>query len=116
MTKRQEPLRIKRYERIFWTAYSQRERSEVIANVEKIINKYGFITDFKHFSDLSFGLNVETSGKNIEKLYRKLAGFLKMDEYDCQPSDADAEVLILLHINFSRGKGNLKVKIPEVPG
>lgn len=102
--------------RIFWTGYSKKERIAVISEIEKIVNTYGFITDFKQFSDISLSLTIEIEDIKIMELYSALSKNISLDEYKISPLEPNNECVIFLNLTFIKGKGNMKHEIPNVPG
>jgi len=101
---------------IFWTGYSNNDRIIAISEIERIVNNYGCITDFKQFSDISICINIEISESNIDKLYDMLSGYIGLNDFEKLNSASDNECLILLNITFSKGTGNLRIETPAVPG
>ena len=96
-------------ETIFWTGYSNNERTIAITEIEKVINTFGFITDFKLFSDTSISIKIELEELHIYKLYEQLIKNLRMDKFDMISSSSKAERVIFLNITFVKGTGNIKI-------
>ena len=69
-------------ETIFWTGYSNNERAIAIAQIERVINTVGYITDFKLFSDTSISIKIELEEFNINKLYEDLKMNLSLDTFN----------------------------------
>jgi hypothetical protein len=103
-------------ENIFWVGYSNYERSQSIIDIERIINSLGYITDFKHYSDLAISITIEIEEHKIDILYKKLKNSIMMDAFDCLNSIADTERTIFLNVSFLTGHGDLKIEVPAVPG
>lgn len=101
---------------IFWTGYCNNERTAAISELEKIVSQYGFITHFKQFSDIALALSIELTEAHIDPLYEALNTYIQLDEAPKMNSRAEKEHLIFLNITFTKGTGDLKVEVPEVPG
>lgn len=101
---------------IFWTGYCKRDRIAAISEIENCISIYGYITDFKQFSDVSLSICIEVAKSKIDLLYLELSKCIILDDFEWFHSDSEVDCQVFLHISFSQGKGDLKVVIPEVPG
>jgi len=101
---------------IFWTGYCKTERIIAISEIEKTISIYGFITDFKRFSDISLSVTIELEEKKIDTLYDALKKFLVLNEFERLNSDSLSERIVFLNITFIMGTGNLRIEVPAVPG
>jgi len=101
---------------IFWTGYCNNERMIAINEIEKIINNYGYITDFKQFSDISLSIKIELEELNIDKLYSALKHYISINDFEKIKSSSNRERLIFLNVNFVKGKGDLRIEVPANPG
>jgi hypothetical protein len=101
---------------IFWTAYCNKERINAINDIEKIISNYGYIIDFKEFSDISLSLTLEVKELNIDKLFMDLKSYMSLNNFEKINSFSNKDVLIFLNITFIMGTGDLRIEIPAVPG
>ena len=101
---------------IFWSGFTNQERATAILELEKIINQFGFIIDFKPFSDISISLVIEAEESHVNHLYDALIGYLHMKDFDRLHSASSQERTIYLSVTFSKAMGNLKNEIPAVPG
>ncbi len=101
---------------IFWTGFCNQERTAAISDLEKLVNHYGYITDFKLFSDISIAITIELQELNIDKLYNALKKYISLNDAESVNSVSSAERVIYLNITFMKGTGNLKIDIPAVPG
>lgn len=101
---------------IYWAGYCHDERIPGISKVEQIVNKYGYITDFKKFSDVSLSLHIELEESKINYLYEELRKYLKLDEVKPCDSSSGRERVIFLSITFKSGQGYLSHEVPAVPG
>lgn len=101
---------------IYWSGHTAESRINTIQRLEESIARYGFIIDFKYFSDLAMSIQVETIGRKVLPLYHDLQGILTMELFEQDFPEPEAEFTILPHIAFSAGHGALKVDVPEVPG
>lgn len=101
---------------IFWTGYCNYERVVAISEIEKIINNYGYISDFKHFSDISLSIKIELEELNIDKLFNALNDFMNINDFEKINSSSNRERIIFLNVTFVKGTGNLRIEIPAIPG
>ena len=101
---------------IFWSGFTNRDRTTAIADIEMIINQSGFIIDFKPFSDISISLVIEVQESHIDQLYDALAGYLHMEDFDRLHSVSSQERKIYLNVTFANAMGKLRNEIPAVPG
>lgn len=101
---------------IFWTAVTARDRITVIQDVENIIGKYGFITEFKEFSDLGINICIELGKNKLSELHQALKTALSINELQAISSEAPSELTVYLNISFLKGHGDLKIEVPAVPG
>ena len=102
-----------------WQAYSNKERIKIIESIKETISKSdGYIINFTLFSDLALSLNIEIEENKISDLHSELSKFIKISESlpDNLNLNSSKEWWILMNISFSKGKGDLKVEIPNVPG
>ena len=100
----------------FWSGYCSKERIVAIKGIEEIITAFGFITDFKLFSDIAISIQIETEELKIDKLYTALSEYISLNEFEKVYSFSSNECLVSLNITFTKGTGNLKIEIPSVPG
>ena len=74
--------------------------------------------NFNMFSDLTMTLSIEIPENRIIELYNAMNNVLKISdiEYNSLNQGLKKEWRIFINISFSRGKGELKMEIPTVPG
>lgn len=101
---------------IFWTAYCTMERILGTSEIEKICSRYGYISDFKQFSDIAIAFSIEVPEAKRDALYKDLGSILSLDPYEAESKAAETEVHIMLNVTFTHGSGNLKIEVPAVPG
>ena len=102
--------------RFFLTGYYDKERIIGISDIEKSINKYGFIIDFKMFSDISISMIIEIEEFKVDALFDELTSYMKMNEFENISTDSKKDCLLLLNVTFTKGTGDLRIEIPAVPG
>jgi len=102
--------------RYYLTGYYGKERIIGISDIEKSINKYGFIIDFKMFSDISISMIIEIEEFKVDALFNELTSYMKMNEFENISTDSKKECIILLNVTFTKGTGDLRIEIPAVPG
>ena len=101
--------------KLYWTGYSNKAMVSSISEIEDIILAYGFIIDFKRYSDISLSLIVEVAGWKIEKLHQNLSQYMRMSNLEITGEQSEKENLLFLNITFS-GTGRIKFEVPNVPG
>jgi len=102
-----------------WQVFSSEERNYTIQELkDSIAVNDGFITSFNLFSDLALSLQVEIEEKNIVKLYRKINSTMRISEQEPEPIDNNSvkDWWIFINLSFGKGKGDLLVEVPNVPG
>ncbi|MCP4442672.1 MAG: hypothetical protein GY810_27515 [Aureispira sp.] len=102
-----------------WTATSNEERVIAIEKIKNVIDENdGIIVNFNMFSDLALALSIEIEENRIVPLYKDLNSILNISEFDAEKTRATStrEWLIFMNISFSKGTGNFKTEIPDVPG
>jgi hypothetical protein len=100
----------------FWTAYCSKDRVLAISEIQNIINKYGYIVDFKKFSDISIAISIDIEEHNIDKLYGALKEFMNLNEFEKLNSVSKNECKLFINTTFLKGTGNLRIEVPSVPG
>lgn len=98
------------------TAYCKQKRLIAINEIEKIVSEYGYIVDFKPFSEISLILNIEIEELNIDKLYFALKSYMGMKDFEELRSHSNRERTVFLNITFVQGTGDLIIESPAVPG
>jgi hypothetical protein len=101
---------------IFWKGICKDERTHAIQEIEKIANRFGFITDFHMFSDVEISIKIEVEELHIDELYKALGDYLSLNEYKGNQSESRNERVIFLNTTFLKSTGNLKIEVPSVPG
>ena len=105
--------------KLSWKAFSNNERNAVIEAIKHAISICdGCIINFNMFSDLALNLSIEIEENKIQELHCALSLVVNVSELDLHDINLESkkEWLIFINTSFSRGKGELKQKIPEVPG
>ena len=102
--------------RTYWTAYCDKDRISAMNEISTFINQYGFITDFRMFSDLSVSFIIEVEERHVDDLYKTLESYMSLDAVAPLNSQSLNERAVLLNVTFSKGTGNLRIEIPAVSG
>ncbi len=105
--------------KLFWEAVSNEDRNTIINQIKDIVAKNSaYIINFNMFSDLALGLSIGIEASNIHELHCSLCEILTVSDLKSENShhNEEEEWLILLNVSFGKGKGDLKVVVPEVPG
>ncbi len=103
-------------ENIFISCYSDHERHSAIELVKRIAGKYGDILDAKLFSDVSMSMTIGIEEHKIDGLYRELSENLVTEKFEYLNSASKKERTVFLNVTFTKGTGNLRIKVPAVPG
>jgi len=101
---------------IYWKGFSSGDRNATIPAISDCINRYGFLADFKHFSDLSMSIIIEVEERYVDDLFDALGQYLQMDAHTPLQSSSTKERTILFNLTFTKGTGDFKTEIPDVPG
>lgn len=101
---------------IFWSGYTNYDRIAAISAIENIVSQFGYIIDFKLYSDISISLVIEAVESHVDSLYEALTSCLHMNDFDRLHSGSSKERTIYLNVTFAKATGNLKNDIPAVPG
>ena len=101
---------------IFWTGFSNHNRIQAISSIEQVIGTYGYITDYKQFSDISISILIELEEQKIEGLHKALLEKISLDDCEIPLTSSNIERMLYLNITFSQATGNIRVEVPAVPG
>ena len=102
-----------------WQASSMKDRNEIIEEIKDTIsNNEGYIINFKMFSDLALSLSIEIEENKIPDLYKGLNAIINLFEPEPANLNHNSKLdwWIFINVSFGKGKGKLKVEIPNVPG
>ncbi len=103
-----------------WEGYSNGNRIEIIDLIKFAIqNSDGAIMNFNMFSDLALTLSIEIPANRISDLHQALSKRLTIsikNEEELKEKNSIKEKMIYLNVSFSKGTGNMKNEIPDVPG
>lgn len=99
-----------------WIAYTALPRNAALQRIQEAVKSPAFITDFHFFSDLSAALQIEVPVSGLPALLEGLESVVSVEMRDALPVDTEANVLVMLQLNFAGGSGMLRHPVPEVPG
>jgi hypothetical protein len=102
--------------KLYWTGICSKERTQAIPQISTIVNRHGCFTDFKLFSDVSLSMVIEVEERKVDALYEELGNYLALDDSPAVRSNSAQERIILFHVTFTRGTGNVAREVPAVPG
>src|ERR1035437_9968904 len=102
--------------RYYWNGISKDERIKSISEITTIVDRYASIINFQRFSDISLSLVIEIEKNKLNDLYKKLAEVMFIEGFDQILSDSTAECIILFNITFTKGTGDMKYEVPDIPG
>jgi hypothetical protein len=108
---------------MFLEGYTRMPRHEAIAECEKVIMPYGFVTDFKMFSNCAINLVIEAVYSKVPQLVAALQreDFLEIDKFndpnsEVEGPDTDKEVILYFNLTFGHNNPDLVIEVPAVPG
>lgn len=81
-----------------------------------MVNKHGFIIDYKRFSDVSISMSIETEKRKVCSLYEALKEYMRVDDFEEFESNSSKECLVLLNVTFTKSTGDMKIDVPAIPG
>lgn len=102
--------------RYYFTACCSSQRITGISDIEKIIVKYGYIIDFKMFSDLSIGFMIETDEQRLVPFFEELKSYMNMNNFEPEYTRLLGDCIVLLNVFFTKGTGDMTIEVPSVPG
>jgi hypothetical protein len=102
--------------RLYWKAICRVDRIKAISILSDIVSRYGTLLDFKKFSDLEMSMLVEVEPSRVRALHEDLSGVMNLEGDRPEDPDAAPDLLVFVHISFPRGKGDLALAVPDVPG
>ena len=100
----------------FFSIICRSNRYVALAELERCIAAYGFVTDFKFFSDLSASLQIELQQKNLEPLKTSIAAIAHVESDELHMGKPEVECTLFCNITFAQGTGELTIDVPAVPG
>lgn len=68
--------------RRFWNISGKGKNYEILSKVEKCANKYGYVVDFKKFSETEFCIIVEVEEHKIEIMFQALKKIVDIEKYN----------------------------------
>ena len=101
---------------IFWKGICLKNRNVSISKLEDVIDDYGYIDDFREFSDISISFIISIRKLKLAALLEKLKSIISIEEQIESDAPQDDEITVFLHVTFSEAKGKLKIDVPSVPG
>lgn len=102
-----------------WEGITSSNRNQVINELKEAISiADGAIINFTKYSDLALSLSVEIGDDKVGALHHGLEAIMKIEKKNAQKpvGGSNSEVIVLLNISFAKGTGDLRNKIPDVPG
>lgn len=100
-----------------WAAFCSLERNEAINLIKSIADTYGFITDYKMYSDLSLMLQIELPVTKVSAMFEALKAHMtvEMDE-SSDDLNTNGDTIVFLNVTLTQGHGDLRIEVPAVPG
>jgi shikimate kinase len=101
---------------LYWNGVSHKDRNLAIHELEEIVNRYGFITDYHMFSDMEISFHIEIVEQRIPGLIADLKDLISLEGRGPVNAESEQERSIYLRVTFLKGTGNLEIHVPSVPG
>jgi hypothetical protein len=101
--------------KIFWSCFTNQDRTTTLREVEEIVSRHGYILDFRQYSDLTLVLCIEIMESKIEILYQDLSKSMRISVPDKTDLNGDKECSLYLNITMP-GSGKHTTGVPAVPG
>ncbi len=106
-------------QKLHWSGYTNTDRLTVIEQVKHTISDSGgCIVNVNMFSDLALSLTIEVEENQIIPLHQQLSTILTVSDVsdgNINPNSKE-EWLLFVNISFGKGKGDLMIEVPAVPG
>ena len=102
--------------RFFLKGVCSNDRNQAISAIRDAVNHFGFIIDYKRFSDVSISMCIEIEKRKIYSLHQKLKEFMRVEDIDEVESNSKVECLVLLNVTFTKSTGDMKIDAPAIPG
>jgi hypothetical protein len=61
-------------------------------------------------------LFLEVPANQAEMLYRDLSTWMQLDDCDFSECSSTRDMVVLLNVTFTKGTGDLRHAVPDVPG
>ncbi len=102
--------------RYYWSGICASDRIKAIDDITFTADRYATILNFQRFSDISLSLILETGEGRLTDLLLSLRNIMLLDTGDKNWSDSETVCIVLLNITFTKGSGDLKLDVPNIPG
>jgi hypothetical protein len=99
----------------FWSGISRDDRLKAIDEIAGIADRYATILNFQRFSDISLSLVLEVDECKLPELQAGLKKIMSLEGNEDVPTDSLSICTVLLNITFTKGTGDLKIDIPDMP-
>lgn len=100
--------------RIYWKLYSIENVNQVLFEIPRIINRYGIIINSSLLSDYCMNFMFEIESSEIISLKNDLGRYVSNHDYG--EDICECRCIIFLNLRFINSTGDVKNKIPNVPG
>lgn len=101
---------------LFWTGVTGKERYQAIQDIEACVSQFGFISEFKQFSDLDMNICIEIETIKLNNLFKALQSVIHLEDNKSDINLTKDNQVVYLHLSFLKGKGHLTTEVPAVPG
>jgi len=88
---------------IYWTGYSNKERVEVLTEIEKYIKKYGRLSNFKSFSGISVSFSIDIGEQNLKPLFDELSEYVRLDDFAMPEVNEKTARVVVFNLSFVDG-------------
>lgn len=101
---------------LFWIGITGKDRYQAIQEIEDCVSHFGFISEFKQFSDLDMNICIEVETAKVNDLFKALQSVIHLEDNKSDINLKKVNQVVYLHLSFLKGKGNLTTEVPAVPG
>ena len=103
--------------RFFLKGIYPRDRLHGIEDIREAVRDSGFIVDHKMYSDISMSFTIETEERKFEELLNCLSSVISLEDSDKQlHRESSKEIQVLLNVTFIAGTGDVRNRVPAIPG
>lgn len=100
--------------RIYWKLFSAEHVNQVVFEIPRIINRYGIIINSSLLSDYCMNFMFEIERNEISRLKNDLGNYVSNCDWGEDISEDGC--IVFLTLRFINSTGDVKNKIPNVPG
>lgn len=101
--------------KFYWQGISSDERLKAIGDITHAVDQYATILNFQRFSDVMLSMLVEVEECKVNSLYQSLKYIMIVEGFEDNVTNSNSACLIFLSVTFTKGTGDLKIEVPNIP-